>query len=108
MRILDQNKRTILVGDDDFEIRSFLEATLRRVGYTVELARDGHHVLDYLKSKKPVSAVLLDVSMPAKNGFETLREIRSRDKHLPVIMLSGSSTTENIVEAMKSGATDFL
>jgi two-component system response regulator AtoC len=108
MRILDQNKRTILVGDDDFEIRSFLEATLRRQGYTVELARGGHDVLDYLKSKKPVSAVLLDISMPQKNGLETLRKIRSRDKHLPVIMLSGSSTTENIVEAMKNGATDFL
>jgi len=46
--------------------------------------------------------------MPEKNGFQTLREIRSRDKDLPVIMLSGASSSENVVEAMKSGATDFL
>jgi two-component system response regulator AtoC len=102
------NERTIVVGDDDSEIRSFLEMTLRYQGYTVELARDGNEVLDYLESKRPVSAVLLDIFMPEKNGFQTLREIRSRDKDLPVIMLSGASTSENVVEAMKSGATDFL
>jgi len=105
---LEKNDRTIVVGDDDSEIRSFLEMTLRYQGYSVELARDGNEVLDYLESKRPVSAVLLDIFMPEKNGFQTLREIRSRDKDLPVIMLSGASSSENVVEAMKSGATDFL
>src|ERR1700676_4657132 len=108
MMRLEKNDRTIVVGDDDSEIRSFLEMTLRYQGYSVELARDGNEVLDYLESKRPVSAVLLDIFMPEKNGFQTLREIRSRDKDLPVIMLSGASTSENVVEAMKSGATDFL
>lgn len=108
MMRLEKDNKTIVVGDDDSEIRSFLEMTLRYQGYSVELARDGNEVLDCLESKRPVSAVLLDIFMPGKNGFETLREIRSKDRDLPVIMLSGASTPENVVEAIKSGATDFL
>jgi DNA-binding response OmpR family regulator len=46
--------------------------------------------------------------MPGKNGFELLHEIRVKDRDLPVIMLSGASSPENIVEVMKKGATDFL
>src|SRR4029077_14234714 len=80
MMRLEKNDRTIVVGDDDSVTRSFLELTLRNQGYSVELARDGNEVLDYLESKRPVSAVLLDIFMPEKNGFQTLREIRSRDK----------------------------
>jgi two-component system response regulator AtoC len=100
--------RTILVGDDDFESRSFLAAALRYQGFGVELAEDGHEVLDCLEANDGVAAVLLDVIMPGKDGIQTLREIRSKDKSLPVIMLSGASSTGNIVEAMKCGATDFL
>jgi two-component system response regulator AtoC len=81
---------------------------LRYQGFGVELAEDGHEVLDCLQANRDVSAVVLDILMPGKNGLDTLREIRSRDKNLPVIMLSGASTPLNIVEAMKCGATDFL
>jgi CheY-like chemotaxis protein len=80
MMRLEKNDRTIVVGDDDSEIRSFLEMTLRYQGYSVELARDGNEVLNYLESKRPVSAVLLDIFMPEKNGFQTLREIRFRER----------------------------
>jgi two-component system response regulator AtoC len=51
---------------------------------------------------------LLDILMPNRDGFETLREIRQINRDLPVIMLSGMSTPSNIVRAMKFGATDFL
>ena len=100
--------RTILVGDDEAESRSFLAAALRYQGFGVELAENGHEVLDCLAANSGLTAVLLDVLMPGKDGIETLREIRARDRHLPVIMLSGASTTGRIVEAMKCGATDFL
>src|SRR5262249_46139274 len=55
-----------------------------------------------------IDAVLLDVMMPNRDGLETLCEIRSLDPELPVIMISGTASTINIVSAMKSGATDFL
>src|SRR5207244_574755 len=53
-------------------------------------------------------AVLLDLMMPNRDGIETLREIRRMSDSLPVIVVSGASSTINVVAAMKNGATDFL
>jgi two-component system response regulator AtoC len=101
--------RTILVGEDEPEIQAYLQMALECLGYAVELAHDGEEVLNCLASSRSViSAVLLDILMPGMNGIDTLREIRRIDAHLPVIMLSGAFTTNNIVTTMKSGATDFL
>ncbi len=104
----DKNERTIVVGDDDSEVRRFLESMLRHQGYGVHLAEDGDGVLDHLQSNGQVSAVMLDLFMEGRNGLETLREIRKTDLKLPVIIFSGASGPENVVEAMKAGATDFL
>jgi two-component system response regulator AtoC len=82
---------------------------LKCLGYSVELAQDGDEVLSYLRSaRSEIDAVLLDIMMPNRDGLDTLREIREVDPHLPVIMVSGASSTLNVVSAMKSGATDFL
>jgi two-component system response regulator AtoC len=100
---------TILLGDDELEFRNYLEMALKCQGYSVELAEDGDEVLSCLQdSEVPISAVLLDIIMPRKDGMETLRQIRRMDKNLPVIMISGASSPLNVVEAMNSGATDFL
>src|SRR5580704_8982814 len=104
----EQPRQTILVGEDESEVRGFLEMTLRCQGYQVELAEDGDEVLAHLRDRPPVSAVLLDIMMPNKDGMETLREIRRIDGDLPVVMLSGVAAPIKIVEAMKFGATDFL
>ena len=104
----EQPRQTILVGEDESEVRGFLEMTLRCQGYQVELAEDGDEVLAHLRDCPPVSAVLLDIMMPNKDGMETLREIRRIDSNLPVVMLSGLAAPIKIVEAMKIGATDFL
>jgi two-component system response regulator AtoC len=96
------------VGDDEPETRSFLETALRCQGYGVELAEDGHQVLDSLRVNHGVSAVLLNLCLAGEDGLGTLREIRSRNKALPVIMISEVSTPEKIVESMRCGATDFL
>jgi two-component system, NtrC family, response regulator AtoC len=105
---VENQGRTILVADDEAESRNFLATALRYQGFGVELAENGHEVLDCLAANSSLTAVLLDVVMPGKDGIQTLREIRARDIHLPVIMLSGAATTGRIVEAMKCGATDFL
>ena len=59
-------------------------------------------------SRSDISAVLLDIMMPNRDGIETLRDIRRIDPNLPVIIVSGASSTLNVVTAMKGGATDFL
>ena len=100
---------TILLGDDDLEVRGYLEMALRCQGHSVEVAEDGEEVLSSLQgSKVPVSAVLLDMVMPRKDGLETLREIRRMDRRIPVIMISGASAPDHAAEAIKLGATDFL
>jgi two-component system response regulator AtoC len=105
-------KRTasILVAEDEPEIRNCLELQLRCRGYAVQHAENGDEVLNYVRegSGSGVSLILLDIMMPCKDGIETLREIRRFDKTLPIIVLSGLSSPTTIVEAMKLGANDFL
>jgi two-component system, NtrC family, response regulator AtoC len=104
-----KNGHTILVGEDELEVRAYLEMALKSLGYSVELAQDGVEILSYLRSpQSKVSAVLLDLMMPQRDGIETLREIRRMDPNLPVIIVSGAASTLNVVTAMKGGATDFL
>ena len=101
-------RRTILVGEDDAEVRDYLGVTLRCRGYDVHLAADGEGVVNHLSAGRPASLVLLDIMMPNKDGWETLRNIRNMSLDVPVIMLSGMSSPPSIVQAIKSGAVDFL
>src|ERR1700694_4484096 len=99
----NKNARTILVGEDELEVRGYLEMALKCLGYSVELAQDGDEVLSCLQSSRSsISAILLDVMMPNRDGIDTLRGIRRIDPTLPVIIVSGASSTLNVVTAMKS------
>jgi two-component system, NtrC family, response regulator AtoC len=100
----------ILVAEDDPEVSNYLSLSLRCRGYSVTHAENGEEVLNHLRGagSEGVSLVLMDVMMPRKDGIETLRGIRQMEKDLPVIMLSGVSSPNTIVEAMKCGADDFL
>jgi two-component system response regulator AtoC len=101
--------RTILVVEDEMEVRGYLEMALKCMGHSVELAQDGDEALAYLRSSNTeVAAVLLDIMMPNRGGIDVLREIRRMGPSVPVIMVSAASSTLSVVTAMKSGATDFL
>jgi two-component system response regulator AtoC len=103
------NSRTILLGEDDLEVCDYLETALICQGYSVEVAHDGEEVLACLRERQaPVSAVVMDVIMPNRDGIDALKEIRRFDRDVPVIMMSGASSHMNVVDAMKSGANDFI
>ncbi len=105
----EKNTHSILVGEDELEVRAYLEMALKCLGYSVELAADGDEILTQLRaSRSRISAVLLDLMMPQRDGMEVLKEIRQIDPDLPVIIVSGAASTLNVVTAMKTGATDFL
>jgi len=105
----EKNGKSILLVEDEAEVRSYLEMSLRCEGYSVESAGDGIDALLCLQNASPpISAVLLDIIMPRQDGMETLRKIRSINPDLPVIMVSGASSPLNVVEAMRCGATNFL
>ena len=84
-----ENGRTILLAEDDLEVRGYLETALRCQGYSVEIAQDGEEVLSCLNGRlTPVAAVLLDIIMPRRDGLDALKEIRRFDNEIPVIMIS--------------------
>lgn len=99
----------ILIADDESEIRDYLMLALRRPNLVVDFAENGEEVLNALSNGTESPALLiLDVMMPRKDGISTLKEIRCRNLNLPVIMLSGVSSPSFMVEAMQSGANNFL
>jgi two-component system response regulator AtoC len=103
------NGKTILLVEDDLEVRSYLEMALKCEGFSVDCAEDGEGALAIFdKRGADVAAVLMDIIMPCKDGMETLSSIRSMDPLIPIIIISGASTPLNVVEAMKRGATDFV
>jgi DNA-binding NtrC family response regulator len=106
---VDNNGRTVVLGDDDLDIRNYLETALRCQGYSVEVAQNGEEVLAHLHGRQtPVSAVVLDAIMPGGDGSDTLKEIRRFYRDLPVIMISGPASPLDVMEARKNGANDFL
>jgi two-component system nitrogen regulation response regulator NtrX len=97
----------ILVIDDEPAIRDSLRMILEYEDYQFVGAASGQEALDVLQRERP-DVVLLDIKMPGVDGMEVLRKLRAVDETLPVIMISGHGTTATAVEAIRSGAIDFL
>jgi two-component system response regulator AtoC len=98
---------TILVVEDDEGARTALSSFLQANGFRVRTASSGAEALAALGGAPP-DAVLLDLVLPEPDGFEVLRRIRARDAQLPVVVLSALAHAEDVVRAMKLGATDYL
>ncbi|MCP3677134.1 MAG: sigma-54-dependent Fis family transcriptional regulator [Deltaproteobacteria bacterium] len=99
--------KSVMVVDDEKDIRTSLEGVLMDEGFQVSLAQDGEEALKRLK-RGGVDIVLLDIWMPGMEGLEVLEKIKERDCDLPVIMISGHGTIETAVKATKLGAYDFI
>src|SRR5215469_7917698 len=98
---------SVLIIDDEAEIRESLETLLQLEGYEVESAPDGEAGLVKL-GERPCDLVLLDLALPDRNGLDLLPEIRAIDPQLSVIMITAYGTVEDAVRAMQSGAANFL
>ncbi len=98
----------ILVADDDAEIRHLIDISLKMEGHGVETVDNGEKVLRRLSEKPCPSLVILDLLMPGLGGMETLRRLRQSHEKVPVLVLSCLSSPEVVVEAMQSGASDYL
>lgn len=101
------SKGSILVVDDESEIREGLEVLLQSEGYGVSSAETGESGLGKLE-EKPYDLLLLDVSLPDRNGIDLLREIRRRDPHLPIVLITAYGSIEMARAAFKSGAMDYI
>ncbi len=98
----------ILVVDDEANIRMTVRLALQRVGHTVETAADGAEALEKFGLGGGWDLVLLDQRMPGMEGLEVLRQMRQKAPKARIVMATAFGTIDLAVEAMKSGATDFL
>jgi two-component system, OmpR family, KDP operon response regulator KdpE len=100
------NTTTILVVDDEPQLRRAMKATLTDLGYSVMEAKTGEEALAILR-REPADLILLDLNMPGIGGLETCRAIRE-SSDLPIIVLSVRNTERDKVEALDAGADDFV
>jgi len=100
-------KASILVVDDETEIREGLELLLTSEGYEVDPVGTARAGWERLESR-PYDLVLLDVSLPDRNGIELLRELRQRDPQLVVILITAYGSIDMARAAFKNGALDYI
>ncbi len=96
----------ILIVDDDEGLRSELREYLE--GYDVVEVSDGEAALKLLSRANEIGLVILDVKMPGVNGLDVLAEIKNKDPHLKTIILTGHSSKDVAIEALKARADDYL
>lgn len=99
---------TMLIVEDDPDIRMGLEEFFEMNGYTVDLAADGAEAIEKMSSDADYDVVLLDVMLPKKNGFDVLRESQDQGFTAPVLMLTGRGEQESILQGFGLGAEDYV
>lgn len=102
--------RTVLVVDDDMRNIFALSKILREKGLNVVMAQDGHKALRQIDENAAIEIVLMDIMMPGMDGYETMREIRTRPAHakLPIIAVTAKAMSGDRDKCLEAGANDYL
>lgn len=100
-------KFTLLIIDDEKNIREGLGANFEMEGYNVKLAENGQQGLEFI-SKGDIDLIITDLRMPGISGEEVLRKVTTETPGIPVIVLTGHGSIDSAVDAMRNGAYDFL
>jgi two-component system nitrogen regulation response regulator GlnG len=98
---------TILIVDDDPQLRQSFEKLLLEEGHAVLTASNGEAALDQVRQSPP-ELVVMDIRMPGMNGLEAFQAIHAMEPKLPVIIMTAFGTTETAIEATKLGAYDYI
>jgi len=99
--------RTVLIVEDEANMRRVLAALIARDGFSVAEARDGGEALERIH-QGGIDAVLSDLRMPRMNGLELLAEVVRQAPEIPVVLLTAHGTVGSAVDALKQGAFDYL
>ncbi len=97
----------ILVVEDDISMISMMKMALEREGFQLDTATRGSEALDLFKQHE-YQVIVLDLMLPDMDGYDVLRDIRTANQNVPVLILSGLSHTDNKVTGLSSGADDYL
>jgi DNA-binding response OmpR family regulator len=99
----------VLVVEDEAHLADGLSYNLEAEGHSVAVVGDGESALDRLLAKKETfDAVVLDVMLPGKDGFEVATELRANQNFVPVLMLTARGRPEDVLKGFASGADDYL
>lgn len=110
MAAIDSNARTVLVVDDEANIRELCSMYLEREGFGVITADDGESALSLAREESP-DLIVLDLMLPKKSGFEVTRELRSDPgaiRDVPILMLTARSEDVDRIVGLELGADDYL
>lgn len=99
--------KTVFIVDDNIDFCYLVSSILRKEGYSVKEFHDGMQVLQEIKNNSP-DLILLDIHLPDMNGIQVLEIVKSQNKDLAIIMLTGFGEIPDTVKAMKAGAFDYL
>jgi two-component system, OmpR family, alkaline phosphatase synthesis response regulator PhoP len=100
-------KRHILVVEDAADLATVLSDRFRREGYAVTTVTDGESALRAV-AQAPCDLMLLDVVLPGISGFDVCRDLRSRDRDMPILMLTARAETTDKILGLKLGADDYV
>ncbi len=98
----------ILVVEDDTAMRQSCAKLFRLEGYGVVEASSGADALDHIKEQGDIDIVLTDIKMPGMDGMTLLKEIKSLDSGIVVVLMTGYGSIKSAIEAMKHGASDYI
>ncbi|MBI4681952.1 MAG: sigma-54-dependent Fis family transcriptional regulator [Nitrospirae bacterium] len=104
---MNENMKSILVVDDDLQMRAAMKEAVVRMGYKSVVAEDPVDALKKLEDVS-VSMIITDMKMPKMDGLSFIREARKRIGSLPILVITGYATVENAVDVMKEGVCDYL
>jgi len=105
MAILDTMR--VLVVDDEVHLAESVARGLRGAGFDVDVAHDGAHGF-WMAQERSYAAIVLDILLPGKNGFEICRDLRRSSNWTPILMLTAKNGEYDEAEALDTGADDFL
>jgi DNA-binding response OmpR family regulator len=97
----------ILVIEDDQKVANFVQAGLEQEGYAVDVLHDGRSAGEQARAVD-YDAVVLDLMLPGRSGFQVLRDIRARKPSLPVLILTAKDGVDDRVAGLDSGADDYM
>src|ERR1035437_7507700 len=103
---MPESSGSVLLIDDEAEIRESLETLFQQEGFEITTAGSAEAGLRCL-AQKPFALVLLDVALPDRSGLDLLLEIRASDPTLAVVMITAYGSVEHAVQAMRGGATNY-
>jgi DNA-binding response OmpR family regulator len=99
----------VLIVEDEAHIATGLQFNLQAEGHSASIAGDGETALDLLlRRREDFDALVLDIMLPGKNGFEVANQLRAARNYIPILMLTARARPEDVLKGFASGADDYV